>query len=46
MLSHARLQEIRDSYDNLDEIVSEYEEYLQENGLPFCDYRIYRTGYF
>lgn len=39
----ANLINLRDRYDKLDENVEECENYVIENGLPYCDYKMFRT---
>lgn len=34
---------MRQKYNDLDKRMSEYELYIEQNGLPFCDYKLYRT---
>lgn len=29
-------------YDELDEKLDEYEQYIEDNGLPYCDYKLHR----
>lgn len=42
-MSFDDLLEIRQEYDDLDAIVSEYEAYCDEYGLPYCDYKLHRN---
>ena len=42
-LPFVKMQALRDKYDDLDKILGEYEAYLDENGLPYCDYKLYRN---
>ncbi|CAI2372633.1 unnamed protein product [Moneuplotes crassus] len=37
------LYDIRQEYDDLDMIISEYEAYCDEYGLPYCDYKLHRN---
>jgi hypothetical protein len=30
-------------FDYLDDTIADCEAYLDDNGLPFCDYTLYRT---
>ena len=43
-LSNQVIEKMRDRYKELDYIISEYEQYIEEEGLPYCDYKIFRTG--
>lgn len=43
-LPFARLLELREKHDKLDDILCEYEDYLEENGLPYCDYKLHRNN--
>lgn len=36
---------MREQVEDLDYNMIEYERYIDENGLPYCDYRIYRHGH-
>jgi len=36
------LEKIRKSSGHLDDIMTQYEEYINESGRPFCDYNMYR----
>lgn len=36
------LDQMRAEFDELDDNLSEYEEYIEENGLPYCDYKLHR----
>ena len=40
--SHANYLKIRERFDLLDEVWSQFETYIEENGLPYCDYKLYR----
>lgn len=42
-LPFQKIRELRDKYEDLDKIMNEYETYLDENGLPYCDYKLYRN---
>jgi hypothetical protein len=42
-LPFARMQALRDTYEDLDKVMSEYQVYIEDNGLPYCDYKLYRT---
>ena len=39
-LPFTRMQEIRESNEDLDRVMCEYEHYVEENGLPYCDYKV------
>ena len=43
-LSHNAIEELRERYQDLDFIISEYEQYIDEEGLPYCDFKLYRSG--
>jgi hypothetical protein len=45
-LPNILLHDFREKYDELDRAMTEYEEYLEENGLPYCDYKLYRNRNF
>ncbi|CAI2367564.1 unnamed protein product [Moneuplotes crassus] len=40
-----KLFAMREQVEDLDYTMMEYERYVDENGLPYCDYRIYRHGH-
>lgn len=42
-LSFSKLKGLRDKYEDLDKILHEYVNYLDENGLPYCDYKLFRN---
>lgn len=33
---------MRSEYEELDDSIAEYEQYIEENGLPYCDYKLHR----
>jgi hypothetical protein len=33
---------MRYEFEELDDVMFEYEEYIEENGLPYCDYKMHR----
>ena len=37
---------MRQLYDDLDEILYEYKQYCDDNGLPYFDYKLHRTKHF
>jgi hypothetical protein len=37
------MKELREKHEDLDKIMNEYETYLDENGLPYCDYKLFRN---
>lgn len=39
-LRYKKLSEFRDSHYELDERMAEYEQYVMDNGLPYCDYKL------
>lgn len=43
-LPYYKLQELRVGYEKLDIMLSDYEEYLDANGMPYCDYKLYRSS--
>ena len=42
-LPFTKMQALREKYDDLDNIMGKYETYLDDNGLPYLDYKLYRT---
>lgn len=36
---------MREHIEDLDYNMEDYEKYIENNGLPYCDYRIYRHGH-
>ena len=32
--------QIREKNEDLDKVMSEYENYIEKNGLPYCDYKV------
>lgn len=42
-LKIAKLNILRERFDELDKVMSDYEDYCQEYGLPYCDYKLYRN---
>jgi hypothetical protein len=34
---------LRDKYEKLDLAISRYEDYCDENGIPYCDYKLHRN---
>ena len=43
-LTYEKLEEVRKEFDELDYIISEYEDYIESEGLPYCDFKLYRAG--
>lgn len=41
-LSLSKLMKARKDYDEVDHIISQYENYIERNGAPYCDYKLYR----
>jgi hypothetical protein len=41
-LKYEYLLQARDDWEELDRVIFQHEEYLDEYGMPYCDYRIYR----
>lgn len=39
----SKLSQLRDIHSSLDAKMSEYEDYIEANGLPYCDYRVFRS---
>lgn len=39
------LENLREKYDELNYVISDYEDYIDEEGLPYCDYKLYRAGH-
>lgn len=42
-LPFVKMKELREKYEDLDRVMNEYETYLDDNGLPYCDYKLYRN---
>ena len=42
-LTLAELEKARDKFDSMNIALTEYENYIEDNGLPYCDYKMYRT---
>ena len=42
-LQYSKLLKIREKHEDLDKIMTEYETYLAENGLPYWDYKVHRN---
>ena len=42
-LPFLKMQILREKHEDLDKIMNEYETYLDQNGLPYLDYKLYRT---
>ena len=45
VLPFSKLQKLRANYEELDKILTEYETYCDENGLPYWDYKLYRKSH-
>jgi len=43
-LKSSKLEEFRDTYDELDLEILDYENYTEENGLPYWDYKLSRKN--
>jgi CRP-like cAMP-binding protein len=41
-LNYEELLKIREKFEQLDDIMTQYEEYIEKSGPPFCDYNLYR----
>ena len=41
-LPHSKLIKARKDYDEIDHIISQYESYIELNGPPYWDYKLYR----
>jgi CRP-like cAMP-binding protein len=46
MLSHESLEQLREKYDELNFNISEYEGYIEKEGIPYCDYKFFRATQF
>ena len=46
IISRDLLDNMRTQYDDLDKNLKEYEDYIADNGLPYLDYKIYRSKFF
>ena len=42
-LSYAKLQEMRIKHEKFDNKLTEYEDFLAENGMPYCDFKLHRN---
>ena len=42
-LPFIKMQNLREKFDDLDKVMGEYESYIDDNGLPYCDYKLYRN---
>ena len=42
-LPFEKLNSLREKYEKLDDKMTEYETYIQDNGLPYCDYKLHRN---
>ena len=45
-IQFSKINQLRKSYDDLDEVMYEYEKYCDDNGLPYLDYKLHRTKHF
>lgn len=45
-LQFSKLNKLREKYNDLDEVMYEYEQYCDNNGLPYLDYKLHRTKHF
>ena len=41
VLEGSLLDNMRDTYSELDHYMMEYEILLEQTGLPYCDYKVY-----
>jgi CRP-like cAMP-binding protein len=46
LISKDLIDNLRTQFDDLDKTINEYETYIQENGLPYLDYKIYRSKFY
>lgn len=44
MLSHEVLEELREKYDELNFKISEFEGYIEKDGIPYWDYKFFRAS--
>ena len=42
-MAYRSMLTLRDKYDKLDQAISRYEEYTDDNGIPYCDYKLHRN---
>ena len=42
-LTSKQLVDLRGDFDKLDDEINKCENYVVDNGLPYCDYKMYRT---
>lgn len=42
-LPFSKMSELREKFEDLDKVMGEYESYIEDNGLPYCDYRLLRN---
>ena len=41
-ITYNQLQNIRNQFQNLDEVMTHYEKYVENSDPPICDYKLYR----
>lgn len=46
IISKDLIDNLRTQFDDLDKTVNEYEKYISENGLPYLDYKIFRSKFY
>ena len=39
-LPFTQMQQVRAQNEDLDKVMIEYEKYIEDNGLPYCDYKV------
>lgn len=42
-MAYRDLLVLRDKYEKLDQAITRYEDYCEENGIPYCDYKLHRN---
>ena len=45
-LDYYKIDQMRGIYDELDENISDWEKYIKENGLPYCDFQFNQSKEF
>lgn len=43
VIDKTQLESLRKEYEDINTSITEYEEYIRENGLPFLDYKMHRS---
>ena len=43
LIGHQKIESLRKEYEEINSTILYYEDYIQSNGLPFLDYKMYRS---